>query len=1498
MGMQSARPAAVAGVGDPPRTQVSTATLLSGVHAAYAAAQPYRLDDGTSVVANTWRTASSPTPEGRFGGTVDRELARRAWEHARRRAEDGCVVLESLHASTPSLLVPFLSCLPPAIPSTVYKALEALRPFLEAVSPQNPSTSRYSSLAVTLTLSLEGAIKGASISLSSSGIDTNKGLLNIPCEAGYRAFDVFYYLLTCASSPAEREFLGLSDPSSYDLLKRSGTYNPPSYLLAADDAASADDLKCSLREIGIKGSSLRNLWSILAGLLKLGNTLSILAESEHIQEICEDVGGILCVDPETLVRCSSYEREALIGGLYEALVDWIIVQANKAIAAELSCTDESDSLSQHGDSRPGASATNQDTVALTIVDVPDTTVGRAMALRDVFDNSIGILAEMAGDGVGVPSLSASVLNEVQAAVREAAADLGIPGDATQVRLHDKDRRQAILEKIGEDAEAGSLLKEITSPTRGDSNVDTVGRLKLSTTASTSRLWHHLSIHPTHESPSELASLPSTTSSWSSGTVSSQLRLWRLPEWANRRNRVLDFTADFDIDEFCTRYAPLGCEPGKDGIESWILQRGWSNGAVVVGHERVWVRECAWWEAEGMLDLKPELGATSGTIGDIGGGYFAPMPGTSGPITGSSIPIPSGDNNFPAERNSHVLGTTTEINHSPIAARPTAMTKGAVSLHREVDEPFRLHIDDGDFYRDYDPKLLTEPISTSRRLWVILTWTLTFWIPSPILSYIGRMKRPDVRMAWREKVTIVFLISVVNAAMVYTMIRVGHYALLAFAIAFSCIRGVKTISAIAGSESSRRRPDPQDRFVVCLVPVYTEGESLIRASLDSLTTLQYDNKRKLICVICDGITVGNENDRPTPKIVLDTLGVDPKIDPPALPFKSVGRGNEQLNYGKVYSGLYEYEGNVVPYLVVVKVGKESEQPKAKPGHRGKRDSQVLLLNFLNRVHHRSAMSPLELEMFHQINNIIGVDPELYEYLLMVDADTRVSEDSLNRLVACCTRDSKVAGICGETVLGNEERSWWTMIQVYEYYTSYHLTKTFESVFGSVTCLPGCFCMYRLRTADKGRPLIISDKILSEYSDGDVDTLHKKNLLSLGEDRYLTTLMMKHFPHMSYKFTALARASTTGPERLSILLSQRRRWINSAIHNLAQLAMLKDLCGCCCFSMRFVVFFDLLGTIILPATATSLGYLFYKVAKRSGLPALISLIMVAATYALQAMVFIIKGQWQFVGWMIIYLLAFPIYSILLPIYSFWNQDNFSWGDTRIVLGEKGFKKVVALDDEGFDPASIPLQTWNDHSAANGLPGRRDFPENGYRGGYEDNAVDAVEMDDIRSIYSSVRPGSTILAGFPAQSPSFVLPRPPGALWDNPVQQSPYPDFTPYNGPESQNQHGLSMADTNFLRTGIPRLPAGLDSPTPLTPRIQSPASFPSSQPMNTADFQQDRGGPDDAMITEAIRSCLAEADLDSVTKKQVRALVEQKLQTELVGERRTFLDRQIDAELTNM
>lgn len=78
---------------NPSAQQVSTSTLLNALHTAYQSREPYYLESSTSTVVNTWVTAGEIGPDGRYGGTVDLELGRKAWEHARRRAEDGCIVL-------------------------------------------------------------------------------------------------------------------------------------------------------------------------------------------------------------------------------------------------------------------------------------------------------------------------------------------------------------------------------------------------------------------------------------------------------------------------------------------------------------------------------------------------------------------------------------------------------------------------------------------------------------------------------------------------------------------------------------------------------------------------------------------------------------------------------------------------------------------------------------------------------------------------------------------------------------------------------------------------------------------------------------------------------------------------------------------------------------------------------------------------------------------------------------------------------------------------------------------------------------------------------------------------------------------------------------------------------------------------------------------------------------------------------------------------------------
>lgn len=150
---------------------------------------------------------------------------------------------------------------------------------------------------------------------------------------------------------------------------------------------------------------------------------------------------------------------------------------------------------------------------------------------------------------------------------------------------------------------------------------------------------------------------------------------------------------------------------------------------------------------------------------------------------------------------------------------------------------------------------------------------------------------------------------------------ARYLPLAISILLVSVIGFKFFAALQFGR--KNLPENLDKFIICQVPAYTEDEDSLRRAIDSAARMRYDDKRKLLVVICDGMIVGQGNDRPTPRIVLDILGVSESVDPEPLSFESLGEGMKQHNMGKVFSGLYEVQGHIVPFLVVVKVGKPSE-----------------------------------------------------------------------------------------------------------------------------------------------------------------------------------------------------------------------------------------------------------------------------------------------------------------------------------------------------------------------------------------------------------------------------------------------------------------------------------------------------------------------------------------------------------------------------------------------
>ncbi|PVU87283.1 hypothetical protein BB559_006124 [Furculomyces boomerangus] len=672
----------------------------------------------------------------------------------------------------------------------------------------------------------------------------------------------------------------------------------------------------------------------------------------------------------------------------------------------------------------------------------------------------------------------------------------------------------------------------------------------------------------------------------------------------------------------------------------------------------------------------------------------------------------------------------------------------------------------------------------------------------------------------------------------------NYMLFTFACALVAVVFIKFIASL--QFGTKKKPLPSSKYVICQIPCYTEGEESISRTINSLAALEYSDKRRLIFIICDGNIVGSGNDKPTPRIVLDILGVDPDYDPPEREYLAVAEGSKQYNRAKVYSGLYYFEGNDVPFVVVVKVGNPFET--SKPGNRGKRDSQILLMSFLHKVHLNLPMTPFELELYHHMEHIIGLPPRIFEFLLQVDADTLVAPDSLSRLVSTCASDSRIAGICGETRLANEQKSWITMMQVYEYFISHHMAKAFESIFGAVTCLPGCFCMYRILSSN-GKMLLISKPVLDGYSERHVDTLHKKNLLSLGEDRYLTTLMLKHFPNNSLKFIRDAKCDTIAPEKWSVLVSQRRRWINSTVHNLFELVLINDLCGFCCFSMRFVVMLDLFGTLTIPTVLVYMCYLVFISITKVADVGYISLIIIGAVYGLQAVIFILRREWQHIGWMIIYLCCFPLWSFVLPIYSFWHFDDFSWGNTRTVIGE-GKRKVVVENDFEFDPKSIVLMNWREYESHLAAMGQLNEPPPNMN-------------PNVGQISMGVLPIAPSRAGTRVGTPlSFI---------GNPNASTPVPmGMNMYEANQMQMNNQYPVIDNSNGQIAYP-MPAAYNMGGGVMnsmENIQVDHNGEMVHEMMQDPYLVNSGVPTEDQIVESIRRILATTDLNLISKKTVR------------------------------
>lgn len=157
---------------------------------------------------------------------------------------------------------------------------------------------------------------------------------------------------------------------------------------------------------------------------------------------------------------------------------------------------------------------------------------------------------------------------------------------------------------------------------------------------------------------------------------------------------------------------------------------------------------------------------------------------------------------------------------------------------------------------------------------------------------------------------------------------------------------------------------------------------------------------------------------------------------------------------------------------------------------------------------------------------GVTMARGEIIVFVDSDTFLLKDALLQIV-CGFEDPTLGASAGYTGVENSTTNMLTGMQEVRYYVSNRLLKSSESIFGCVTCCPGCLSAYR-------RAYLM--EILDAW-------LHQTFLglpATFGDDRSLTNYILRKY-RVIYNDRAVA--STLVPETWRKYLLQQLRWKKS-------------------------------------------------------------------------------------------------------------------------------------------------------------------------------------------------------------------------------------------------------------------------------------------------------------------------------------------------------------------
>ncbi|KAI8721423.1 Chitin synthase [Fusarium sp. LHS14.1] len=316
---------------------------------------------------------------------------------------------------------------------------------------------------------------------------------------------------------------------------------------------------------------------------------------------------------------------------------------------------------------------------------------------------------------------------------------------------------------------------------------------------------------------------------------------------------------------------------------------------------------------------------------------------------------------------------------------------------------------------------------------------------------------------------------------------------------------------------RPQKEVEQRWILSLIPAYSESEEQIVKTIYSLRDNGVEPHRQVMVVILDG----------KPRDVKSHMTrIVSGFERPYVSFKW------KKGVLRVLAGFMMD----VPVIVIEKVK-----------NAGKKDSLILCHDLFNYARDNSPVYTklLRKEIWENVLPVLteGENFNGFDMVFCTDADSTIYKGAVALLANAIARDKNAIAACGLVLVELEpgfEWSFWNLYQQFQYTFGQYVRRRAEGIVGKVTCLPGCITMIAVRPEMAG-----AIRKYAEPVTGYMVISHQVQYL--GTDRRLTYSMLSQGKHLRTLFVPDAVSETVAPQSVAHYLSQRRRWGSNAYFN---------------------------------------------------------------------------------------------------------------------------------------------------------------------------------------------------------------------------------------------------------------------------------------------------------------------------------------------------------------